>query len=414
VFHSPNRRQLLAASAGALVLPGCTTSARRPIATAAPPPACLPRVQVDRSRLIRAVAGLRPYRASGFVVRREALGDKALVHNYGHGGAGITLSWGTSRLAVDLGLPGHSGAVAVIGAGIMGLTTARLVQEAGFPVTIYTAALPPDTTSNIAGGQWSPYGHFSRNAVTPEWRTQFAAALDYSWRRYQIMVGDDYGVRWLPTYVLGGDGPDPSAPPDPYHPGNRLLAKTEHPFAFEQVSRFDTMYVEVGRFLRELTKDIQIAGGRIAVRRFNTREELAALPERLIFNCTGLGSHALFGDTELIPIRGQMAIMLPSRRSATPLPARATCSRAPTASCSAARSSAACGTQRPRPPTSTASSPNISGCSAASAAGARPPSHRSYRLSYRASRLSCWGDAAFCRPPLPRQLDRPCRSKPAD
>jgi glycine/D-amino acid oxidase-like deaminating enzyme len=39
----------------------------------------------------------------------------------------------------------------------MGLTTARLVQEAGFPVTIYTAALPPDTTSNIAGGQWSPY-----------------------------------------------------------------------------------------------------------------------------------------------------------------------------------------------------------------------------------------------------------------
>jgi hypothetical protein len=31
-------------------------------------------------------------------VRREALGDKALVHNYGHGGAGITLSWGTVAL----------------------------------------------------------------------------------------------------------------------------------------------------------------------------------------------------------------------------------------------------------------------------------------------------------------------------
>jgi glycine/D-amino acid oxidase-like deaminating enzyme len=300
-----------ALGAGALALPGCTARPRPSLAAPRPPECLLPPVKVDRSRVIRTVAGLRPYRASGFVVRREALGDKALVHNYGHGGAGITLSWGTSRLAADLGLPGHSGPVAVIGAGIMGLTTARLVQEAGFPVTLYTAALPPDTTSNIAGGQWSPYGHYRDSAVTPQWRAQFAAALDYSWRRFQIMVGEDYGVRWLPTYVLGDRGPDPSATPDPYHPANRALAPREHPFPFDQVSRFDTMYIETGRFLRELTKDVQIAGGRIAVRRFDTRAELETLPERLIFNCTGLGSHALFGDTELTPIRGQMAILLP-------------------------------------------------------------------------------------------------------
>ena len=128
------------------------------------------------------------------------MGDKALVHNYGHGGAGITLSWGSSRLATNLGLPGHSGPVAVIGAGVMGLTTARLVQEAGFPVTIYTAALSPETTSNVAGGQISPFGHFSEDAVTPEWRAQFAAAMAYSWSRFQIMAGDRYGIRWLPTY----------------------------------------------------------------------------------------------------------------------------------------------------------------------------------------------------------------------
>ena len=53
----------------------------------------------------------------------------------------------------------------------MGLTTARLVQEAGFPVTIYAKALPPDTTSNIAGGQIRPFGHLqATSAVTPEWR----------------------------------------------------------------------------------------------------------------------------------------------------------------------------------------------------------------------------------------------------
>ena len=53
--------------------------------------------------------------ASSSAPRRS--GDKRLVHNYGHGGAGITLCWGTSKLAAELGLPGHQGPVAVIGAG---------------------------------------------------------------------------------------------------------------------------------------------------------------------------------------------------------------------------------------------------------------------------------------------------------
>src|SRR3546814_12920889 len=103
-------------------------------------------------------------------------------------------------------------------------STARLVQEAGYPVTLYTAALPPDTTSNIAGGQWSPFGHYRDSEVTPEWRAQFAAALDYSWRRFQIMVGEDYGIRWLTTY------PEGDVDSDAYHPAGRMLSPDEHPF----------------------------------------------------------------------------------------------------------------------------------------------------------------------------------------
>jgi len=299
-----------ALGAGALALPGCATPTRRPLRASAASPPCLEPVLVDESRVIRSVAGLRPYRASGFVVRAEALGDKRLVHNYGHGGAGITLSWGTSRLAADLGLPGHKGPAAVIGAGVMGLTTARLVQEAGFAVTLYAAALPPHTTSNIAGGQWSPFGHFRNSQVTPEWRAQFAAALDYSWRRFQILVGEDYGVRWLTTYTQGA-APDPSSPLSRYHPAARTLSRAEHPFPVEQLNRFDTMYVETGRFLRRLLHDFQIAGGRIDVRSFASPNDIAALPERLVFNCTGLGARALFGDEEMEPVRGQLAILLP-------------------------------------------------------------------------------------------------------
>ena len=293
----------------AALLAGCATVGPRPARLTSCAP--LPPVKADESRVIRTVAGLRPYRASGFVVRAEPLGDKRLVHNYGHGGAGITLSWGSSKLAADLGLPGHSGPVAVIGAGALGLTTARLVQEAGFPVTVYAKALPPDTTSNVAGGQISPFGHYREDAVTPEWRRQFMAAMDYSWRRWQIMVGDDYGIRWLPTFEESRRPAHRGDWLDPYYPNGRRVPAGQHPFPVEDVISFDTMYVETGRFLRQMMRDIQLAGGRFEVRDFATPQAIADLSEKLLFNCTGLGARQLFGDTEMQPVRGQLAVLLP-------------------------------------------------------------------------------------------------------
>ena len=64
-----DRRAFTAGSAA--LLTGCATTGTRPpgIANCTP----LPRVIVDESRVIRTVAGLRPYRRSGFVVRAEPL-----------------------------------------------------------------------------------------------------------------------------------------------------------------------------------------------------------------------------------------------------------------------------------------------------------------------------------------------------
>lgn len=82
-----DRRRLLAATglaAAGLALPGCATP--RAVAT---PATYLPAVDVDPGRVIRHAVGLRPYRAPGFVVRAETLGTTRLVHNHGHGGAGV-------------------------------------------------------------------------------------------------------------------------------------------------------------------------------------------------------------------------------------------------------------------------------------------------------------------------------------
>jgi glycine/D-amino acid oxidase-like deaminating enzyme len=297
-------RRTFAAGSAAL-LSGCATVGTRHLGECTR----LAPVDADPSRLIRSVAGLRPYRRPGFVVRAEALGEKRLVHNYGHGGGGITLSWGSSKLATELGLQGHSGPVAVIGSGVMGLSTARLVQEAGFAVTIYTAALPPDTTSNIAGGQFHPFAVFHEGETPPGFIDQFTRALDYSWRRFQIMVGDDYGIRWLPTYVET-DSPEARLL-ESFPPVNRMLTAAENPFPWSGTLRYDTMYVETGRYLRQMIRDVQVAAGRIEVRKFATPADIATLPESLVFNCTGLGSRELFDDQDLRPARGQLAILEP-------------------------------------------------------------------------------------------------------
>ncbi|TPG40324.1 FAD-binding oxidoreductase [Sphingomonas koreensis] len=298
------------AATGALALPGCAAGVRPALAGAG----CLPRVNVASDRLIRTLVGLRPFRPSGFVVRAETLGDKRLVHNYGHGGSGITLSWGTSRLATNLGLPGYAGSVAVIGSGVVGLTTARLVQEAGYPVTIYAKALPPETTSNIAGGQWYPSILYDSDRLTPAFETQLVAAASYAYQRFQIMIGEEYGVRWMTNYLLS-DHPSGDSDTDrllkSMLPEARDLGAGAHGFDYASVGQFDGMLIEPPRFLRAMLRDVRVAGGKIVVRDFRDPSEIAALPEGLIFNCTGLGAAQLFGDTELVPMRGQLAVLLP-------------------------------------------------------------------------------------------------------
>ncbi|WP_459789651.1 FAD-dependent oxidoreductase [Alteriqipengyuania sp. 357] len=306
-----DRRRLLAAGGASglsLALGGCATSSTVP--ASAPAPLCLPRVNVSPDRVIRTVAGLRPFRETGFVVRAQQLGETRVIHNYGHGGGGITLSWGSSRLAVDLGLPGHSGPVAVIGAGALGLTTAKLLQEAGYRVRIYAENLPPHTTSNVAGGQVNPTSVFDDSAVDDAFRRQYAAAVDYSYRRFQISVGEDTGVRWHTTYDATRGRPL-SDLDRRIMPAARLLREGEHPFPQPLMREWRTMYVETGRWLAHLTRDLRIGGATIERRAFASPAEIAALPERLVFNCTGLGARALFGDDGLVPIRGQLAILLP-------------------------------------------------------------------------------------------------------
>ena len=321
----PDRRKFLRYIAASLGL-AATGCARRAVTSAMPmipaisssSNACgLPPVHVSEDREIRTVVGLRPYRPSGFVVRAEKIGDTLLIHNYGHGGGGITLSWGTSRLAVDLA-QGQPGPAAVLGCGAVGLSTAMLLREAGYDVTIYAKDLPPQTTSNIAGGQWFPASVADHDHRTPQFNQQLVDSASYAYRRYQIMLGAKFGVRWMRNYEMQDDPFDDSGnkgrngPMAQFLPELRDLTPDEHPFArFKYVRQYDTLLIEPPIYLAAMVDELRIAGVHIQVVELHDRAAIQALPEKLVFNCTGLGSRALLGDEELIPMKGQLTFLLP-------------------------------------------------------------------------------------------------------
>lgn len=273
-------------------------------------------VNLNEDQIVRVDVGLRPYRRSGFRVAREQQGAKAIIHNYGHGGGGISLSWGSAKLAVDLGYDSAQRDYAILGAGVMGLSTARLLQERGANVTIYASAFSPNTTSNIAGAQWWPASVYETAHASSAYLAQHLAASRYAFRRFQSYAGDDYGVAWETNWVVAEEPilTEPATADSPMQEfvvGQRDYAPGTSPFAARHVRSFETMMLETPHYLRRLERDVRADGGAFNIRTFSNRTELNALPQTTIFNCTGLGAGALFGDTEIQPVRGQLVIMLP-------------------------------------------------------------------------------------------------------
>ena len=154
--HEMDRRTLLRLGGGGLLGAGLGACAARSDIRPPEPAFRLPIVNVAWNRVIRTTVGLRPYRPSGFVLRADKLDGTTVLHNYGHGGSGISLSWGTGRRVAEMALEHRSRQAAVIGCGAVGLATARQLQRRGFEVTIYAMSVPPNTTSNMAWAGFTP------------------------------------------------------------------------------------------------------------------------------------------------------------------------------------------------------------------------------------------------------------------
>ena len=323
---APLRAELAGSNPPALnadTTPGPTVRKRPPLAP----------VKASMDRLISLEACLRPFRPQGPRIEAERMGRKTIVHNYGHGGSGWSLSWGAGRRAVALAKATGETKVAVIGCGAIGLTTAVVAQRAGLKVRIYTKDQMPYVRSFRATGVWSPSARIcALEHATPEFRKAWEEMARYSWFQYSSMLGlSGAPIEWIEGYKLSDTPFDAGAslythapyPGEPQYPhleddhtpdlmsAMQPLTRDQHPFPVEHVRRVNMMMFNIPAYAHMLMQDFLTAGGDLVIKEFENPRQFQELPEKTIIHATGYAARALLNDNSLVPVRGQTARLIP-------------------------------------------------------------------------------------------------------
>ncbi|MBZ5736609.1 FAD-dependent oxidoreductase [Nocardioides mangrovi] len=190
--------------------------------------------------------------------------------------------------------------VLVVGAGVVGLTCAVRLLEAGHRVDVVARDLPLETTSAVAAALWYPYRALAQDRVTTWSRTSYAAFA-------AIAAPEEYGgdpeagVRMVPgTEVLDGPRPDPwwrAAVPD-------LQPAADLPEGWTAGWSFVAPVADMSVYLGWLVRRVEELGGTL------TRLNLGALPPHgIVVNCSGLGARLLGADRSVVPVRGQVVVV---------------------------------------------------------------------------------------------------------
>lgn len=345
--RAPDRRRVLggaAAMGGLLGLNACATAAGP---MAARPRAgrdgitSLPRMRAHPDRIFDVKCCIRPFRPQGPRLDAEVMGDTLVIHNYGHGGSGWSLSWGSAAIAVEKAMTTLPDRVAVIGCGVIGLTSAIQAQRAGAQVTIYTRELLPKTRSVRANGSWTPDSRISlAEPAGPEFAALWEQMARTSWKTFRSYLGlpgrpvdfcDQYNLSDTPfkprhdapnpeiTESFATDGlPHQNAEFGYYSeqikdltPTPQDLPEGSTPFPTKFVRKNEIMFFNFGSLGQVLMAEFLQMGGKVVIRQFNSPAEIKQLPEKVVINCPGYAASSLWQDKGLIPVRGQTAWLIP-------------------------------------------------------------------------------------------------------
>ncbi|MDQ8184751.1 FAD-dependent oxidoreductase [Pelagicoccus sp. SDUM812002] len=289
----------------------------------------LPLVRASQDRIVKETVGLRPFRDSGPNLGHERIGDKSVFHNYGHGGSGWSLSWGTSAQVTTEALTSGAQQFAVIGCGAIGLTSAILLQRAGKIVTIYCKERHPNITSSVATGVWSPDSRIClKDHATDAFAAWWNTTCRTSFKLYQSFLGlPGSPIEWVDSYAVSNQPWDAERPKDPNDtqpeyghfrdyvqdltPRFVDLDKSQNPFREPYARKGSRMIFNISTYHQTLLREFTSLGGHLVHRDFQNPAQFAELAEPVVINATGLGSKTLFDDKQMHPVRGQLTVLIP-------------------------------------------------------------------------------------------------------
>lgn len=191
--------------------------------------------------------------------------------------------------------------VAVIGAGVSGLTCATLFAEAGYRTTILAAETGAQTTSAVAAAIWFPYDAEPLDAV-------IAWALETFTVLRPLCADPESGVSLIEQRAFARSGEVP-IPEWAISLGARRLPPADIPRLFSSGYALEVPLTDSTLYLPYLTKRFGSAGGEIRSGiHFENLEEVPS-DHALVVNCSGVGARTLRPDPEVEPHRGQVVLV---------------------------------------------------------------------------------------------------------
>lgn len=182
--------------------------------------------------------------------------------------------------------------VTIVGAGVIGMTCAVRLLEAGHAVRVHGRDLAPDVTSAVAAAVWYPYLAEPRDRVTG-WSAATLAEFTALAER-----GVDGVVMTPGTEIFREPVPEPwwtSAVPSV-----ERVARPRPGYA--EGWSFVAPVIEMPVYLAWLDGRVRELGGTVERRTVASLDEV----EGTVVHATGLGARELVGDASMEPVRGQI------------------------------------------------------------------------------------------------------------
>uniref|UniRef100_A0A669DAB9 D-aspartate oxidase n=1 Tax=Oreochromis niloticus TaxID=8128 RepID=A0A669DAB9_ORENI len=187
--------------------------------------------------------------------------------------------------------------VVIVGAGVIGFSTAVCISEA-LPfcsVTLMADKFSPDTTSDGAAGILFLHHIMQYDKVNilhgKICNDSFDHLLAIAQSQCQLILVPAVETPFWSEFVIG------------FRPMTDVELKRFPDHKFGQA--FTTLKCECSTYLPWLEKRFRKAGGQVEQRKVNSLQELSNSFD-IIVNCSGLGSKILVGDTQVYPVRGQV------------------------------------------------------------------------------------------------------------